>query len=681
MTSGFSAYPFGAVYLLEPEYSWSEVIRDMDLMEAHGFNYLTLWPAANSWLAKSPDEFVFTDTLRFLDLAHAKGMKVLVQLIGQNQSQEYAPDCLLRPDMILEPGNCFWANPSHPEVELLVRRYLKACIDALGNHPAVFGWDLFNEAHFRSDDAYTIDAYRRWLKTRYGTIDALNRKWLRRYGDFSQINPADRNAPYSVWSSILPSVEYEAFRAAEVTAICQRWSDYVRTLDAVHPIVIDGTSGQLLRPTVINRNSDEFATAYTCDIFGGTYYPKSWGRDLSARPWDLMQYYGVTRAAAVKAGRPYHVNELQTHTQSLLTPGSELPPEELALYIWTALAVGAEAMQLWRWRPFLRGYQCTGRGVTRLDGTPGPRAVAVGELVRTLRAHEAVLGAARPAPADVKIAVGYRSRLFYDAFLKWIPSHQPESVSGWHRIFASLGLAVEATSVEHFDDDDRRTPVIVLPATIALDDGQIEWLERYVQDGGCLIAESRLSCVDTWGVARTEGAPGHTLSRVFGLIERDVGSAGVYEWQGQKQTAPYMTQELEVFAGATVLAKDPTGRPMVVTHHYGRGRTLYFASVQGLQWQEAVPPKVQAFFADWIGGPRLVEKPEQTIVRWHEGEAGTLAYVLNFSANDEAVRFSRQQGPGADVLFGGGVLTESDGAVNLRVPARTICVVRWAKQG
>ena len=76
------AYLFGAVYLLEPEYAWAEVERDVRLMREHGFNYVTLWPAANAWLAKEPDEFVFTDTLRFLDLAQANGMRVLVQASG-----------------------------------------------------------------------------------------------------------------------------------------------------------------------------------------------------------------------------------------------------------------------------------------------------------------------------------------------------------------------------------------------------------------------------------------------------------------------------------------------------------------------------------------------------------------------------------------------------------------------
>lgn len=681
MTSPCRApYLFGAVYLLEPEYPWSEVERDVRLMQEHGFNYLTLWPVANSWLAKSPGEFVFTDTLRFLDLAHARGLKVMMQLIGQNQSQEYAPDCLMRPDMKLNdpaPGwrNCFWANLNHPEVDGLVQRYLAACIGALKDHPAVYGWDLFNEAHFRSDDPHTTAAYHEWLRARYGSIEVLNRKWLRRYRDFSEVDPADREAPYSIWSSVLPSVDYEAFRAANLTDICRRWADYARALDPGHPVVIDGTSGQLLEASVIGRNNDEFATARTGDIFGGTFYPKSWGRDLSARPWELMHYYGMSRAAALRAGKPYHINELQTHTQSVLTPGSEMSPGELSVYIWAAIASGAEAMQLWRWRPFLRGYQSTGRGLTRLDGTPGPRAAAVAELVRTLRAHEAVLTTSRPAPPDVKIAVGYRARLLHDSFLKWGPSRQPESVRGWHRLFCAAGVAVETTSVEHFDDGDIATPVIVLPALLALDETQVAWLERYVREGGRLVAEARINIVDTDGVVREEGPPGAVLSQVFGAVERDVGPQSSFVWNGSRLDAPFLTQELEIAAGARVLASDAAGQPMIVAHAYGRGRTLYFAGMQGLEWhRELAPATVENVLAEVLpASSRKVGKPEDVLVRWHENESHTLAYVMNFGTTTAEVRFPEKRGA-AEELFTGG------DTAPLRVPGQATRLVRWAKQ-
>lgn len=663
-----SRYPIGAVYLLEPEYSWDEIERDMRQMRDHGFSHITLWPAANSWLATRPDEYVFDDTLRYLDLAHSLGLRVIVQLIGQNQSQEFAPDCLMRPDMLLQdPGagaaagtgkgwnNCFWANFNHPEVDALVKHYLETCIAALRHHPAICSWDIFNEAHFRSDDPHTVARYQAWLRERYqGDINRLNRLWFRRYSDFAQINPADRDAPYSVWSSILPVVDYEHFRSQTLTDICTRWAQWARNADPekhpdgspVRPIIIDGTSGQLLEANISGRNNDEFATARVahCDIFGGTFYPKSWGRDLGDRPWELMHYYSMSRAAAVAAGKPWHVNELQTHTQSVLTPGSEMPPDTLALYIWAAIAAGAEGMQLWRWRPFLRGYQASGRGLTRLDGTPGPRAQAVADLVQTLHQNEHLILTCKPVQADVKILTGYRSRIFYDTYLRGASAFQSDSLRGWHRVFTALGLAVENASLECLSDADLSTPVIVLPATIALSENQVAWLARYVAEGGTLIAETRLAILDDNGAVRSEGAPGRVLSEVFGITERDVGHAGEFTWHGHRLPAPFMTQLLEPVSTARVLAREVlSGWPMVVENRHGRGRTFYFASMQGIACQQKLCAGTQSFFASLlpVDHPRLINKPENVLLRWHENRATgeTLLYAMNFEVTDSTISF------------------------------------------
>lgn len=161
----------------------------------------------------------------------------------------------------------------------------------------------------------------------------LNNRWYRRYDSFSQIWPDKRRAPYSIWSSLLPSVEYEKFRSVTLTEICRFLYETARKYDTEHPIMIDGTSTQIVGDDVTQRNNDEFETAYIPDIYGATFYPKSWGRNYRETPWTLSMHYTIPAAAAKMAGKPYFVNELQTHTQSVLTPGSEVTAEELTA--WT----------------------------------------------------------------------------------------------------------------------------------------------------------------------------------------------------------------------------------------------------------------------------------------------------------------------------------------------------------
>jgi beta-galactosidase len=82
------------------------------------------------------------------------------------------------------------------------RRHTERIVTALaqryGGHPAVIGWQIDNE--FGCHDTArcycprcTV-AFRRWLKGRCGTLDALNEAWgtafwSQRYGDWAEIEP------------------------------------------------------------------------------------------------------------------------------------------------------------------------------------------------------------------------------------------------------------------------------------------------------------------------------------------------------------------------------------------------------------------------------------------------------------------------------------------------------------
>ena len=667
---------FGAVYLLGPEDERAGVERDVRNMSELGFNLLTLWPTANSWLAPDTGDFVFDDTLHFLDVCQSHGMKVILQLTGQNPTQEFAPDCLIEDAHLIRssPHNIY-IDYNHPEVRAMVLRYFDVCVGALKHHPAVFGWDVFNETNFRNEGMHSTARYREWLKERYAKIGNLNEKWGRRHSGFEQIDPVRRLMCYSAWSSLLPAVEYETFQAANLTEICREWCAHIRQLDPDHPVLIDGTSAQLLQPSLTERNTDEFEIAKDCDIYGGTFYPKSWGMAMGERPWQLMLYYGISRAAAQRAGKPFFINELQTHTQSLLTPGSEISPGELRLFVWAALAAGGEAIQLWRWSPFLKGCQSTGRGLTALDGTPGPRAVEAGAILARLRRHAPDLQGARPVSPDVRILLGYRSRLFYDALHYWAPSSHPDAVSGWHRLFTRLGLAVEAGSVEHLDDTWLGTPVIVLPAMISLSGEQVAWLEKYTCGGGCLVADARLNAIDEWGQVRREGSPGHPLSQVFGVAEVDVGPGASCEWDGVEWQASHFTQTLRVFPGARVLARDSAGRAMVVANAFGSGKGVYFASMAALDWSKALPEGLPKLVGDSLALParHFVEKPESVIVRWHEGAGREIAYVLNFAKSEARIRFAPRLGGCARELVTDTPLPTDE----LVVPPQEIRLVAW----
>jgi beta-galactosidase GanA len=637
-------YLFGSVYIIEKDYTLDEIRKDLKNMKDMGFNLITLWPVSNPWLAKTTTEHVFTLTRTVLDICEELSLKAILQLFGQNIAQEFMPDSLFHMDMMIqdEEGghinqNCFWANLNHERVRALIDGYFKEAILSLKDHSALYAWDIFNEAHFRSDDPYTLKLYQEWLQEKYQDIHHLNTEWYRRYQGFYDITPAKRRSSYSVWSSILPEVEYEKFRSENVTAICQFLYDTAKKYDDQHPMIIDGTSSQILYDKVIERNNDEFETAYIPDIYGGTFYPKSWGRNFKEMPWMSALYYLIPSSAARKAHKPYFVNELQTHTQSVLTPGSEVEPDELCNWTWMCIFHGADGMQLWRQRPFLHGYQTTGRGLTRLDGTTNQRGLAITELVKTLSQNSDIFGDFAVSKPQVKIAISYHARLVFDCFSKWQKNIWPEAVAGWYRAFWKMGVQIDMTNLSKMSAEDLSCPIIVLPSILSMSDETIAWLTHYVEQGGILIADARFSSVNEVGVAPSEGIPGKKLTALFGIKELDVSSKGTFLLEDEPINANFMYQDLWASEDTEVIGRMENGMPAVTIHPYGKGKAIYFNSFIGVEMAKGVPAAMERFLKSLIPDAVTVTKSEHVHISYITTKGSFVMLATNFSDADEAI--------------------------------------------
>ena len=642
---------FGAVYVIEQDYTEQEIRRDLKHMKDCGFNLITLWPVANAWLAKTSHDWAFEQTRFVLDLCKELQMKAILQLFGQNQSLVFMPDSALTADMEYEDqygawinSNCMWANLNHPVVRDYMERYFEAAINALKDHPAVYGWDVFNEAHFRSDDSWTVEKYQLWLKKKYGTIQNLNNQWYRRYESFTQIRPEKRRAPYSIWSSLLPSIEYEKFRSVNVTEICQFLYDTARKYDNVHPVIIDGTSSGILYDEIIMRNNDEQETAFIPDVYGATFYPKSWGRDYKKTPWTLSMYYSLPAGAARRAEKPYFVNELQTHTQSVLTPGSEVSCEELTAWTMMCIFTGASGMQLWRWRPFLHGYQATGRGLTQMDGTPNMRANAIKQLVQMIRENKELFKNFSVANPVVQIAYNYDVRLYFDALLKFGTagkSFWAQNLEGWYKLFWNAGMLPEFTDLSRLSEREENIPIMVLPGAVRLSRKEAEALCSYVQKGGILIADGRMGAIDETACVPSEGIPGTILSSLFGIRELDVEPEGFLLFGDDKIPTGFQSQKLEITdSSAQTLAFMEDGTPAVVLHNYGKGKTIYCNNFQGLVLLQKLWSPFQKLVDEITKNLNCLHavKEETVHLSYIESDKQRAVLMVNFSEKPQPVQ-------------------------------------------
>lgn len=685
-------FQFGAVYIIEQDYTDEEMRRDLKNMKDCGFNLITLWPVGNAWLAKSSHEWVFSKTRYVLDLCEEMGMKAILQLFGQNQAQEFMPDSAGTPDMESADQygpwineDCMWANLNHPVVRDYFDTYFREAITALKDHPAVFGWDVFNEAHYRSDDEWTTRKYQEWLRRKYGRIEHLNKEWYRRYESFAQIRPEKRRAPYSIWSSLLPSVDYEKFRSENVTEICRFLTDLAKKYDDSHPILIDGTSALIMWEDVTMRNNDEFETAYIPDIYGATFYPKSWGRNFKDTPWTLSMYFSIPAGAAHKAKKPYYVNELQTHTQSVLTPGSEVSCEELTSWTLMCIFTGLSGMQLWRWRPFLHGYQATGRGLTQMDGTPNERAEAMRKMLDGVRNNTDLFNQKRAFVPTVQIACSYDTRLYFDSLLKFGEagkSFWAKNMEGWYKLFWNRGMNVTFTDLSRIGEDEQKVPVMVLPGAVRVSETEAQSLCRYVEKGGILIADGRMHAIDERACVPPEGIPGKTLSELFGVMEFDVDSGKPMIVDGQRIPTGHQSQKLKLTdPQAQVLAVMEDGTPAIVQHSYGKGKTLYFNNFEGLVFLEKLWPELQKIVDRLTQDVACVraEKDDHIHLSYLESDTQCAVLAVNFADTAQTVTLTGlPEQAELRELFTGSVLRAEKKTV-LEMPANSHVVYLYQK--
>ncbi len=299
-------FPLGTVYLLEPDRPDPELVRDLQAIADTGLRRVVFWPAVRRADDGSLDAESFRQADLALDSCARLGMDAILELIGQHASAEYLPDFLIDDAEMIAVGRDVekaidhWPNLCHPRVQDSIRKYFEDVVPHYRGHPALFGWDIFNETHFRSYDPYTEREFRRWLEGKYGDTASLNRSWGRHYRRFEEVRLANLSFSSSLWSSLQPVLDLHRFFAEIIASWCERWASWVRALDPDHAVIVDNAHSLTLKdPT--ERCDDDWRTARSADLFGLSLYPKSWGNRFT--PAMIFQSVDAARSAADAAGR------------------------------------------------------------------------------------------------------------------------------------------------------------------------------------------------------------------------------------------------------------------------------------------------------------------------------------------------------------------------------------------
>ncbi|MET7811694.1 beta-galactosidase [Streptomyces sp. NPDC005395] len=486
-----------------PEETWPEDVR---LMKAAGVNSVTLGVFSWSRLEPRPGVHDFAWLDRLMDLMHEAGVGVVLATPTASPPPwlgHLHPDTLPRD----EDGRTeWWGGRQHfSHSSTVYRRHAAAITEALAaryaGHPALTMWHINNEycTYDHGDEAAT--RFRRWLRDRYGTLDALNTAWgtafwSQGYGDWAEVLPARRTHYLKNPAQVL---DFRRFTSDMLLECFTAERDIVRRHTPHLPVTTN------FMP--LWAGQDAWRWAEEEDVVSVDLYPdprdpsgaqhgalvQDMTRSQARGPWMLMeQAAGAVNWRGVNHPKPRGLNRL-----------------------WSlqAVARGADAVCCFQWRQSRQGAEKFHSAMVSHAGERGRTYQEVKRLGADLARIAPHVTGSRVA-ADVAVLHDWHSWWAGDQEAR--PSREvdyPEILGAWHRALWQAGLT---TDFAHPDHDLTRYRLVVVPQLYLLTDAAVDNLVAYVRGGGTLVCGFLTAVADQDDRIRP-GAMDARLRELFGI--------------------------------------------------------------------------------------------------------------------------------------------------------------------
>ncbi|MFJ4525229.1 beta-galactosidase [Streptomyces sp. NPDC088810] len=496
---------FGGDYNPEqwPEETWQDDVR---LMKDAGVNSVTL--GVFSWARLEPEpgarEFGWLD--RLMDLMHAHGIGVVLA----------TPTCSpppwmgrLHPDTLPRDADGrteWWGGRQHfSHSSATYRRYAAAITEDLAaryaGHPALTLWHINNEYCTFDYGDEAAAAFRRWLRAKYGTLDALNTAW----------GTAFWSQGYDTWDGILPPRHAHYLKnPGQVLDFRRFTSDMLLECYTAERDIVRRHTPHI--PVTTNfmplwTGQDAWRWAEEEDVVSVDLYPDP--RDpLGAQRGALVQ--DLTRS---QARGPWMLMEQAAGPVNWRGVNHPKPRGLNRLWSFQAVARGADAVCYFQWRQSRQGAEKFHSGMVGHAGEEGRTFQEVKQLGAELADISADAAGAR-ITADVAV--------LHDWHSWWAGDHEgrlstlvdlPEVLTAWHRALWEAHLTTDFAHPEH---DLSGYRLVVAPQLYLLTDAAIASLLAYVRGGGTLVCGFHTGVADEDDRVRAGGMDAR-LRELFGI--------------------------------------------------------------------------------------------------------------------------------------------------------------------
>lgn len=691
--------PFGAVYFRKSNPPREDWARDYGVAAEDGLNVFRHW---FMWAAieRRPGYYDWDDYDRQMDLAADNGIKTIIAELTHTVPdwayRRFAHARQIRADgrplisgMGVSSSTGGFANNGGgagaltmncPEVKDAVGAFLSALANRYKDHPALLGYDIWNEVNYAADVDYSdfMKAdFRLWLQAKYGDLETLGQAWYRySYADWNDVEPPHDVAAYA------EGLDWLEFKRQNYYDQMQFKIDAIRAVDTDCLIAAHGVGGAI--PNMAANGSDDWLAASKVELYGLTWVPSRRG----FKPWQNFFGPDLTRAAS-RGKKWWHAERpggpLWLQPQVLgrdKEDGRVMDPEDIRTLTMTSFAAGATGVLNLRYRPLLDGPLFGAFGSYGMDGSRTPRSDTASRIAKWANAPaQESLFEARPIKGDIAILVIPEAQA-WDYLLNH--NHRPETYReamwGVYRGFFDNGIQADWVHIDHIGDYG----AIYAPYPIMISTDHAKHLAAWVENGGTLISEATPGYFGDRGKVGTV-QPNNGLDVVFGAREvevefmPDIGERIRFDLDGEPVKGGGFLQSYEPTTG-TVRGSFDDGRTAVIENSFGQGRTLLVGSNPGIAYFRESNAINLRYFGDvfaWTGRRQHVRLSNPAMqARLHESDTRRVLWVLNPTRQSQSADVELAEGAArfGDPYWCNPGATASTGEVT--VPPRDALILR-----
>lgn len=567
-----------------PMAEWDDDLKRMG--ELH-FNTIRVF-AAWDRIERHEGVFDYDKQDKIIELAEKHGIHVILNIGGLFGN----PCGCYQPRWLSQNHNCFaWKRNSAADTSLpnsfdvatpnkvcpddpihldKAAQFMRQTVERYGSSDAIVAWMIWNEPDRRSPCycTHTISLYQQWLAEKYSSLDAINELW-------SSESPVE----FTEWEQIpakgIPAKnakrDWLLFNQHRLAQTIKNYDELVQSCD---PQVRPSTANLVYHHAAYeiethgpNLGVDVGRIGHALGIMGISCYTIA--HSFDPRP-AYETAYKLSRLRSASRDEHHRMLVLETEVGPFKRMITDAQRKQRFYHL---IAHNAKSIVVWNYRSRLSDGQVANFHMQKWDGTTSRRGQRIGEFAEFVQRHADLLSHVYPERVAAVLTPEEQQVLSYIQHgPEYIQCH--ESRMGAYKMLWDMNIPTDCIAENNFDEMDQYQ-ILLLPLIENINLQLAERLERYVENGGVVIAESPFAFKDTDGKLIYH-APGFGLDEVFGGWTADR--------EGHETASPITCTDGEAevhffwheftLSNGKALATYADNSPAVIANDYGKGRAI-----------------------------------------------------------------------------------------------------------